>query len=959
MPGFNNSPPDSATTPGRVTTVRFDIPERVTLPETLAQERKWADIVPGTIGWLSPPTSQNVVLVETVGWTLGVYSQDTSNIHEKAAADGPYWNVPTGITAKLAFTTTSQMPGVTYGAGVTSGDMLYSRDLKAGDSVSSSNYVNTADQASFPTVTSGNENSPMYRVAVGNTPSGSVPPDQHFRIVLPGNSKEAPDNAATFYFNGIAGLLCEKGYFALTLRGDGRFILWGFSGGNVWHNLREGWYCDPAKAMAGTHHITIESFYKPTVTGMAGIMLFRFTETGFSSQSKPSLTGMYMVLGGYATAQEGFHFAYKVKNSPTAAYAPSPSRLDIRGDVNAEFQGSVLKYYTSGQLVDSPFFIPALMSPTGPQLNCYLYGQFPAGTSVTGTLYDVDSQTSLGTFGTTETAITPSSSQNYQVVFTFTGTASARPVLQGYRIWMDGPVGEVVTPGEFDVQVTAGSSAFMTSATTFIEVRAQDQNPDSAAADIKVIDFCNSLPRLQTRGELSMQIDMTVTGLTNPVVLFRGYAAMPEAKYLRGLPADVVEFGSDAIEYSISAAGMWQRLKERLTNCRWDWANSGDLDSNGNPLPYKVTDAIRTLFGMAGYAAEDVDILDVPIRMFPTDSSDGLILEPQTNISDVIQQWALDYLGGYIYGDPTVGPYGTWRLLSVPPVQPVAAFVSNTSTVPANHLQTNINSYPPTTYKTFSLPTYPIYRNTVTTKVKRPEGNCVVAYGSGEGQGDGTASLQGYFLYNPNSFQFESSQPAPSPTNNIDYLQRPVPIYQYLPAYVDSDGTNPGGPLAFVARRVYDVACHGRQIFTFDAPLAVVQDLDNSTIWRPLRFYDYVLFNGQVCVVMAVNIHYSKDWNQACGYQLMAITGPGQPAQGQPGAPPVLPPSVWHYGNRTAKAITSSLFNEYWRFPRQYATEKKAWGSMKHVLGLPHVPLKMIQNSDGSFPFMVGYDSLG
>ena len=414
------------------------------------------------------------------------------------------------------------------------------------------------------------------------------------------------------------------------------------------------------------------------------------------------------------------------------------------------------------------------------------------------------------------------------MAFAITGNGATTPTLYGYRVQRNAVI-ETNAPGEVDVESVA----------TRVRIVGQDLDPSHASAEVELGDVHGLLPNLTSTGEYPIQIETEYS--SDPSlrsILFRGNVIRPESK----------SFYNNRVQYRLHSVGMWQRLAEAMSPIRFNFGlDFNARDANGVPQPYKVTDALITLFALAGIGSESLDIPDLPIRLFASGDPDGLLLEPQAALGELIQRYVRDYLGSVLIGDA-----GIWRLVSLSAAgEPLFAFVTTAGTgLP--HVTEN---YPAgTTY---------IRKGSLRTWTKPPNGNAVIAFGAANNaSGTRVPQLVKQVVVNVASFDFGgSSSGAPS---SLDYLGRLRPIYQYLPAQADAQS------VSWVARRVYDLQCHGKRIRSFQAPLVLITDASSGEV-RPLRVNDLVTVQGVPHRLLNVNPGYQRDDHQFAFYEAQEV----------------------------------------------------------------------------------------
>ena len=816
------------TTPGRKTHVRLNPPDAVLLEPIVAQERTAFDMLRGagsgeTNAWLMPET----------GWRLEPFQRRASSLSElatlSAAVLGPAdLTVASGFVASPAFRQETDLTGVSYGAGVSaSGDLFYQKQVGAGQSWSDPAFVLTADQASYPSATAGSENAPMDRVAVGNAVA-AADGEWFLRFTVPGGRMQAPDHVLTFYFTGPAYL--GLGQWAIAFGGDGYADVFERDLGGEWQTVDRLVYC-PAHQVGRVPHL-IHIAPQPLVNNpkLSGIILFEFTLAREPARSA-SAPGRFV-----PQAAESKQAVISIPVTSLSSH-PAPIRLDIRRDIRIQFQVSTSMLPTSGSLTDDTFSVSFYPTTAEPYILSWSAAT-PAGCGVTGHLIDAGTGLELtitGSLGGFPMYAPAYPARTYFVRFDLTGTGWATPTLISYRLQRDAVLA-ASRATELDVE----------GGTTSLGITGADEDPSHESATVYVEDRAGAFAVLGGTGEFTLQVETEYdpTDASKRAVLHRGSVVRPEAVYKL----------SGRVSYRLSSVGMWQRLAEALSPIRFNFGlDYGATGLDGLPLPFKVTDALRTLFGLAGYGPGSLDIPNLPIRLFASGDADGLLLEPQASLADLIVRYARDYLGYLVIADANVGTHGTWRVLPL-----------GTN---ANILAAFQSAGPGAGKLVHALPSYPTHtafmrRRSHRTWVKPPEGNVVIAFGAANAAaGGGTPKLYKQVVVNPLSFDFggaETADPA-----GIDYLGRVRPIYQYLPAQASAEA------VSWVARRVYDLSCHGKRLHSIQAPLLLVQDMDDALLThsRPLRVNDCINVDETPCRLRSVSPSYSKDAHQFAFYE--------------------------------------------------------------------------------------------
>lgn len=816
------------TTPNRKTHVRINPPDTVLLEPIIAQERSAFDMLRGATSG-----QENLWLLPETGWRLEPLQRRASSLSELAALSSAVLGsgdltVASGFVAAPTFRQETDLTGVTYASGVsTTGDLFYQKQVGAGQSWDDPAFILTADQASYPSATAGNENVPMDRVAVGTSVAD---PDQEWflRFTVPGGRMQAPDHILTFYFTGPA--YQGMGQWAIAFGGDGYADIFERSLDGSWTEVDRVVYC-PAHQVGRVPHMVHVS-PQPLVGNpkLSGIILFEFT-TAREPAKSATAPGRFVPQFGEAKQ------AVISIPGTTLSTQPAPLRLDIRRDRRIQFQISRAMYNFSGSLSDD--FFSASFYPTSAEPLILSWSALtPTGCTVAGHLIDAASGlelTETGTLGGFPVYEPGFPNRTYFVQFDLTGTTWATPTLVSFRVQRDA-VTAAARATEFDIE----------SATTSIAIVGADEDPSHESAEIHVEDTLNAFWSLNESGEFVVQIETEYdpTDSSKRAVLHRGSVVRPQAQSrLNGRTT-----------YRLTSVGMWQRLAEALSPIRFNFGlDYNATGPNGLPLPFKVTDALTTLFALAGYGSSSLNIPDLPIRLFASGDADGLLLEPQASLADLIVRYARDYLNYLAIADANVGANGTWRLVPLATGSNIIA--SFQSAGPGS-------GKIPHMLGAYAAGSAFMRRESHRTWIKLPEGNVVIAFGAANAAaGNGTPQLFKQILVNPVSFDFGGSETA-DPTS-IDYLGRMRPIYQYLPAQASADA------VSWVARRVYDNSCHGIRMHSFQAPLLLIQDMEDTLLThpRPLRVNDCITIDETPCRLLNVSPGYSKDDHQFAFYE--------------------------------------------------------------------------------------------
>ncbi|MCE9559259.1 MAG: hypothetical protein K8R88_09930, partial [Armatimonadetes bacterium] len=410
-----------------------------------------------------------------------------------------------------------------------------------------------------------------------------------------------------------------------------------------------------------------------------------------------------------------------------------------------------------------------------------------------------------------------------------------------------------------------------------VSITSQTQDQSSDHASLSVVDMTGQQIPLRWRPGTPIKVAVWDT-TTNLLVttLFRGIIGKSNADLFgregRSYPSP------DASTIGFDVAGEYARLNRRLVQSRIFLYDMAALTTDG-VAPMKVTDAVQILLLEAGYSAGQMYIEDLPIRLFGDVSGTDLTIEPKTRIADTIFQMLEDYLGAALIWCPNSGTAGMWRLVRkpVPPYNVLMRF--HRQHPGAKKLPSTLRSYPitsgvaPYTSQLIS-PNYMI-RGTTQLSYEPPEGNCVTVVGGGSDE-NGNQKQYVRTVYNfasYNALALSDADPHYPVTTSPDYLGEHVEIW------VGDASLNSQEAVDFVARRVFEIACYGREYLSFEAPLRFILDLSDpyQTHYRPLRFGDVVDVEQpdgsfRNYAVVRCSPRYTHDNNQTAFYELATCT---------------------------------------------------------------------------------------
>lgn len=682
--------------------------------------------------------------------------------------------------------------------------------------------------------------------------------DQGFllRIVSHDAIQAGTGTFARFYWGGSAGLTADgHGIYCLALTGDGYAILYEraiVSTSWEWSKVASFQWAEPTSINARHHWLHILPVPAPTpyIEFLAGV----------GSRARPAnyRSGADLAHQRPAATNACVHWCRGPAAKQRHATAAGAIRWDIRRDCNPHIQTAIMKFRASAYLHDAPVRIPfdPLIANT---LAVTYKATTPPGTSVTPSLYTEPDLTPATVDSSIPSAVRfrPVARQNlYSVRYTLTATATSTPFLHASDV---GAAAVDVLGGAQQV-LARDWSRVPTHILASVAVGGGTSDPSMETAQVTLHDIAGDCYRLRDRGQVPISIEtMTPTG--TPSVLFRGFAVAPERTLRRASPTSRQSaLGGD---YVVPAVGMWRMLEERPIGSRVTLSIDPTTDP---PVPYKVTDAIRAAFGWAGMPAVEVDVPDLPLRLFATPDNDQVI-DPLTTVAELVQRLAADYLGGWIVYDANAGAYGMWRLIlpTRAPYTPLAEFRTTHPGGGKSRLAANA----------YGSGVYPILdAEPMVTWWEPPEANYVLVSTDHSLSPNGeTPELAQNWAMNPLSYDGLTDASGQTirtadPTHP-DYLGRQVPVYVINPVIAGSTPEETQRAVAWMVRRYYEQTCLARKRCRFCAPLALITNPADKyqRSPRPLRWYDPVLIDGETWLVRSCTIYYDDDRRQLAVYE--------------------------------------------------------------------------------------------
>lgn len=874
-----------------------------------------------------PSHQSNVNFIPGVGWRLASYNEEWWRKWERVDDDGPETLRSTGNGGPLIVAAgieevkrnrrSDELTGAYTGVvGLADeGDIYYQKAVPAGTDWDEANLA--ADQAAFPGPAGLPEIVELDRIYVTNQ---NFQPDDEWsaQFRIPGRpGDQFPGVIGILYYGAPAGaddILDGHGLYALVLLGNG--MAWLMERGKVFTGGEQAWvtrktikWCSPNQVAGYTHNIVYHTDALETDTGWTGqtqvFSFSHFVDPRAFGDPRDQGNFVRMMAGVAANAispstSSEVYVAPRVKKTKTYV---DKWRLDLRRDIRALWSIQRKKFHEEGTLRGATFSLPFLPSDTTIPIRLEFYGPEPGDAALDGTLYKKDgteltltSSGSIPGVGHYKFFEVDPNENYYYPEFTLgrSTTGDKSPTLQRYRIVRDGRQ-DVMDPGEFEatefaegVAVGAGFTHLRATEITSVAINGGDEDPTLANASFTIEDYIGLLPRLDVRGDVRVRVESEYDSSNSALrtVLFDGYAK-PSARVARtvrrrgiGGFGPLSEYPKAGYKsYDVVAAGMWQRLEEALMPFYFDYRFNPDTQ-----LPFKVTDVIRTLISIAGFAEDEIDIPDLPLLLWPDNGMDGsTAIEPLASIAENIIKLCQEYLGTSITWDGNAGAKGMWRLI---PHKTAASVEAGAHSVLAEFYETTVPDLSGKvrwclgSYSTTPRATSFIRSGSLHTRTIKPEGNLVIVSGTGNLSGTGPDKIAA-FMANHKSFDFRklgiydaSENPNGPDPDHPDWLGRVVPIVVCDPSIGGGgdDDENERGTLAakWVCRRVFDFACHARKEKVFQAPLLYVTDpLDeHQTSPRPLRWYDPVYVDGELFLVRDVAIEYGTDKAQMATYEL-------------------------------------------------------------------------------------------
>lgn len=638
--------------------------------------------------------------------------------------------------------------------------------------------------------------------------------------------------------------------------------------------------------------------YAPKSNGnftVAGDQTYSIQVIKYAYANAPGgFSGKLLFVGGSVTSEstgvEGREFSFNkiidVRNVENAcpsytAYSydgkiptqETAIRVSVRRDLRGSFGVAYAKRPTTATLTDSFLtfpFIPNTVASAGNSyagaVKLYWNSENPSGCSVTGVLYRADTGAALTEIlsmsgPTHRSFILPAGVNCIYAVMTLTCDGYNTPILNSIAYLRDA-IYQELTIEETEYDSLRG-----------INILGVERDPKHENATVLLSNLANDATILRSRGSIPFRIEVEWqpdVDRADRCVLFKGYTSRVTAR-MRSRAGNNRFTPNYWYEYQIQGSGMYQQLRENVN------PYNRMLFDPGAGLPFKVTDIIRDLLSTAGFPAGEINIPDLPIRCYASNGpGPAEQLEILGDLGSTIFGLVDKYLGHFLIYDPNAGTRGQWTLVE-PELSPYtnrAKFVLGPKDVTPDQGGV-VLAHSRRAYASATTPTGFIKKGTLSSWVKPPEANVIIATSFGKTTPNSVPPYLYKVLINFKSYDFGNGL---VDTTSPDYLGRMVPMYVMVPeirSLVEehpTDSTLLESPaLNWVARRIYDVAAHAVKFCTFEAPLLLVDQDDPVTYEkRPLRYYDPVLVNGEQFLIRNVNPTYRKDHMQMAVYECEA-----------------------------------------------------------------------------------------
>jgi hypothetical protein len=836
----------------------------------------------------------------------------------------------------------------------------------------------TVDQTAFPgpTGTYASNMSRMVRTSENHDPRDGI----SFQFFVPGRQVGRSDGICRLYFTGPAGHTAGArglGQYCIDFRGDGVALLY------ERFNATETWDPEWRKVFAfpytvGNKGVQGSMFSISVVSNSFETCgdLYEGDRIVFQTSQSPApdRAGLIAfasslaigVLSKQSSTYEVPRYVDRLTNP-----SPAPIRLDALASTRFTLQLAKDRFPDSGKIVDDSFDLP--FYPTGSQpIFLEWYGRRPDGTAVTAKLIRDDTGAELSRedvtiddcLGEQIRYTCPAGVRSFHVEFDLDPDTGKRfsPSISGYKVVRFPLIETLTSTPVVHPQLVEGQPP--KTVIPRVDVVGTGENPMVENAQISVKDPLGLHEYLQFWNGKPAAIEVADEASGDQVTLIQGICDKSTATHIGTDKGSGKPYGGkDYYEYDLTILSEGRRLMRKRCPSRFQFVEKG------TGKPYKVTDAIRILLNAAGYPDSMLDIPELPIRLWAegTGENSSLLVNVETPIYDLVMEWVVDILGAFLIWDASAGSQGMWRILQrkSPPYQHLLRFDMRQQI--DGHTFHALGSYGGRTEGSGQEIQYlPVWREPrMRCDYEAPEANLVAVYGySSEGSvSPNTGQRYSRVLFNPRSYNAGGLSPSDS---NYPDIYGPEMIGEEVSIVKHDRTLQSQSAVDWVARRIFDYTCIGRQSWTFVSALPFVMDVLDplQERLRIPRFYDPVEFVDQKgvvhqCVIAACNPGWGvgQDRYQRAVYTVVTSTSMDRYAS------PLGPRSIHRIGQKR------QVRNAVWqglppRMPMINSSNVKIGRSMDVLEGYPTVPSNPIQIIDpmnanfGDFLYMPDYDPL-
>jgi hypothetical protein len=960
-------------TPYRNSALLLDVELASVLQESgIALHRRGAQIARRAAqGTASKNTWQHCRYWQSGCWSIEPLQHDMANLHESTAAASlviSLWNwiqtLGAGGNQDIMQTvynwTKSTVTGASYSGSVPlSGDSFFRKRVPSlGSFDPAALPANAGFDSARPAMAYPNADIPMDRTGYSGD---TFPHDAGFflRWRVPGHGMAPHRYLLGFHF----------GQYCLVLTGSGEAQLWeyalhaGESGTHYW-TQRDAWrFTQETNASAGHAHC-MAIYPKIASDGNRYIDFSNLSKgAGPKANAGKKVDTSHAVTGEHSYRISSAVMGTDVDQSPGHATTANLIRLDVRRDSRIDIQVSRLGWPTdvTASLYDDPVLVPAGNFVGNTSTINQNYGFItPVGTVCAGEILDA----------VTGVTFVSGTDKYPRAHFTLTTTdTTVTPTLWAFH-HVQQAAHIAVAPGEFAPDLRE------------VNIQGYSGDPQTEIATVEAVDEGMAHTRLTKRGRFSAKIvvqfapDLAHPGTTKTVTLFHGVARAPQWEQVG---ADLAHPGGTGPgpgtlptgkyiaphwnRYSITIAGMWDRLAEKVQPPYpeiFAVDPTAPTTGAGWEQTWKVTDAIKKVLHDCGFDASFQNIPDLPVRLWPgsTESSSELTIEPTTSLAEWLVRMIREHLGAYLHFEPNAGANGQWILIFG--TQPTGGTFASPLYNFTRSQGSSTGLRNPMAQGSFAavggVPT--TFCQHVRGTQNAPNFNKVTVIAGIPATDADTQQVVKQVAVNPLSYTVPGATVSADP-DHPDYIGHCVEFELIAPQLTiaadgTSDITNSQGTVDWLTRRYYDFYCHGQKLLFIDAPLVFVQDTSLSATvtsssgnWRPLRFQDPVMFEGDASwLVKAIRPYWTSDRVQMCSYELIAPM-PGQHFIGHDGQ------EVIKRAHRASIAKNSGMPHSAIHSGRTVPAHKH---SQYHKLSQAGT-ISTVQNADGSFIPMAGWNT--